>query len=394
MLTDRELKGLKPDAKQYKKYDSDGLLIIVTPAGGKLWRYRYKFGGKDLMVALGKYPAVGLYDARRLRDDCARLLSDGKDPARFKLGTKIAVDGLPFEQVAREWLESNKPNWVEAYYLRTKRIVLEDLAAELTKGFDVIEPPDVLAAMLKIEGRGSTETAIRARALASRIFCYGIARGYCKHDPAAPLSGAVIAKPVVNMPAITEPKEMGRLMRNIASYDGFIVRNCLLFNAYTFLRPTEARILEWSWIDWENKFIVIPEWVMKKRLELLVPMSEQVVALLKSMQQVTGRDKYVFASKQSNIKKYKPLSNATALKALRLMGYKADEMTVHGFRAMASTSLYESNLWRGEVIERQLAHVEKNKTKSAYNRAMYIDERTRMMQWYADHLDSLVPTTS
>ncbi|AXF86687.1 Prophage integrase IntA [Ephemeroptericola cinctiostellae] len=389
MLTDRELKGLKPDQKQYKKYDSDGLLMIVTPAGGKLWRYRYKFGGKDLMMALGKYPAVSLLDARRLRDDCARLLSEGKNPADFKRDGRIEADGLRFEVVAREWLESNRPNWVEAYYLRTRRIVVEDLAAELIRPIDSIEPPHVLAAMLKIEKRGSTETAIRARALASRIFCYAIARGYCKFDAAAPLSGAIIAKPVVNMPAITEPREIGRLMRNIRDYQGFAVRNCLLFNAYTFMRPAEARMLEWAEIDWDAQRIEVPAEKMKMDLPLVVPMSAQVVDLLRSMQQVTGRDKYVFASKQSNVKHRKPISNATALKALRLMGYKADEMVVHGLRSMASTSLYESNMWRGEVIERQLAHVEKNKVKGAYNRAMYIDERTKMMQWYADFLDEL-----
>lgn len=389
MLTDREIKGLRPAEKQFKKYDGDGLYILITPAGGKYWKYRYTLNHKEVVLSLGKYPEIGLYNARKLRDDCALLLSDGKDPAKFKRDGKIETNGLRFEVVAREWLNSNRPSWVEAHYLRTQRIVLEDLASELTRSIDIIEPPDVLAAILKIEKRGSTETAIRARALASRIFCYAIARGYCKHDPAAPLSGAIIAKPVVNMPAITEPREIGRLMRNIANYNGFTVRNCLLFNAYTFMRPAEARTLEWSEIDWEMSRIEIPAEKMKMDLPLIVPMSKQVELLLQSMRQVTGRDRYVFASKQSNIKNYKPLSNATALKALRLMGYKADEMVVHGFRAMASTSLYESNLWRSEAIERQLAHTEKNKVKGAYNRAMYIDERIHMMQWYADFLDDL-----
>ncbi|TDR30655.1 tyrosine-type recombinase/integrase [Hydromonas duriensis] len=393
MLTDRTIKGFKPNPdKQFKKYDSDGLFMLITPAGGKLWRFRYLFNQKDNTIALGKYPEVSLLDARLKRDDCARLIAEGKDPAdykksNFKINTSNANDVIAFENVALEWFEKNRTNWSEGYAFRTKRIILEDLASKLHKPINEIESPDVLRCLDSIEDRGTTETAIRARALCSRIFRYGVARGYCKSDPAAVLVGAIVPKPVVSMPAITEPKAVGRLLRNISKYDGFIVRHYLRFVAYVFLRPTEARLLEWTEIDWDKKMIEIPAEKMKMGLPLLVPMSDQVVALLTAMKAVTGRYKYVFASK---VKANRSISDATALKALRLMGYKADEIVVHGFRSTASTNLYESRLWRGEVIERQLAHVERNKVVKAYNRALYIEERTEMMQWYADFLDDLM----
>ena len=287
MLTDREIKGFKPNPhKQFKKYDRDGLFMIVTPAGGKLWRFRYLLNQKDNTIALGKYPEVSLLDARLKRDDCARLIADHKDPAdykqsNFKVTSIDSSNARSFEEVALEWFEKNQPNWSEGYAFRTKRIILEDLAAKLHKPIDQIESPDMLYCLDSIENRGTTETAIRARALGSRIFRYGVARGYCKNDPAAVLVGAIIPKPVVSMAAIIEPKAVGRLLRNIAKYDGFIVRNYLRFVAYVFLRPTEARLLEWTWIDWENKLITIPEHVMKMKLALLVPMPDQVVALLK-----------------------------------------------------------------------------------------------------------------
>ncbi|GHA79560.1 integrase [Formosimonas limnophila] len=393
MLTDRSIKGFKPNPnKQFKKYDGDGLFMIVTPAGGKLWRFRYLLNQKDNTIALGKYPEVSLLDARLKRDDCARLIAEGKDPAdykksHFKFDPSDVSDAPSFEAVALEWFEKNRSNWSEGYAFRTRRIIFEDLAAKLHKPINQIESPDVLHCLDSIDDRGTTETAIRARALASRIFRYGVARGYCKTDPAAVLVGAIIPKPVVSMAAIIEPKAVGRLLRNISKYDGFIVRHYLRFVAYVFLRPTEARLLEWTEIDWDKKLIEIPAEKMKMGLPLLVPMSDQVIALLTAMKAVTGRYKYVFASK---VKANRSISDATALKALRLMGYKADEIVVHGFRSTASTNLYESRLWRGEVIERQLAHVEKNKVTKAYNRALYIEERTEMMQWYANYLDDLM----
>lgn len=397
MLTDREIKGLKPESKQYKKYDGDGLFIIVTPAGGKHWKYRYKFDGKESVLSLGKYPKVSLYDARKLRDDCARLLDAGRDPARYKDDGAI-VDDVSFEFVAREWMA--KKSWSDGTRARNERIILQDLAANLSRvGFSSIRATHLRACVDKIEARGASEVATRAIGMASEIFCYGVGRGYCEFDVASPLRKSIIKKPTKNMPALTDPKDIGRLMRSIDLYNDFIIRNCLLLTAYTFMRPSECRLLKWAEINWElSRIELSAERMGKNGLPFIVPLSTQAVALLRAVQVVSGKYPYVFISKNGLPRRQLPISNASALKALRIMGFTADEMVVHGFRSMASTVLNEAvgddsrALFNSDWIERQLAHVggaKNSKVRATYNRAQYLVERTRMMQWYADYLDSL-----
>lgn len=394
MLTDREIKGLKPESKEYKRYDGDGLFLFVTPKGTKTWKYRYEWHGKERFPKLGRYPEMSLLDARRARDEYARMIADGKNPDALKSADGI---GLSFLKVSREW--AAKKSWTDGTRGRNTRILEEDLAAHLLMEFDQIRPTDIRACIKRIEDRGALEVASRAVNMASEIFCYGIGRGYCENDPAAPLKVGKIQREVNPFSALTEHKDIVRLLRSIEVYDGYIMRSYLKFQAYTFMRPSEGRLLEWSEIDWDKKIIKLSAERMKKnRLPFIVPLADQVIELLRSLQQVTGNYKYVFISKAGLPKKQNPISNASALKALRIMGFSADEMTVHGFRKIASTTLNGAindrgeSMWNSDWIERQLAHVRGSKTskeRAIYNMALYLGGRTPMMQWYADYLDNL-----
>lgn len=394
MLTDREIKGFKADTKQYKRYDSDGLFLLVTPAGGKLWRYRYKYDNKDCTIALGKYPKVSLYEARQKRDECARTLERGLNP-NISIGKRDAV--LDFRAVALEW--ASKKSWTSGTRLRNERILLEDLAVSLAgKEFSEIKTVDLRHCVDAIEKRGALDVAKRSVGMASEIFCYGIGRGYCEFDIASPLKVGRVSRKNVPHSALIDPVGIRRLMTAIKGYSPFIVRHYLLLQAYTFMRPSEGRKLRWSEVNFEDRRIELSADRMGKNgLPFIVPMSDQVFQLLTEMRVVTGQYQHVFISK-SQLPKDAPISDATALKSLRIMGFGANEQSVHGFRSIASTVLNEAvnedgyTMFNADWIERQLAHVsgaKNSKVRADTKHGCMLRERTRMMQWYADYLDSL-----
>lgn len=400
MLTDRQIKGLQPKDKDYKVSDGAGLFLLVTPAGGKLWRFRYRLSGKDYTLAIGKYPLISLLDARAKRDEYARSIMNGVNPTELKnkATSQTTADELTFDSVARAWMVTKK--WTAGTQARNSRIVTQDLCAPLTGlAFNQIKAMHVLSCLKKIEARGAHDVASRARGMASEIFCYGIGQGYCETDPAAPLQKALVGGEKTQRAAIIEPRAVGQMMRTIGVYDNFVVRNYLILTALTMLRPSESRLLTWAEINWDERRIELPaERMLKTRLPHLAPLSEQAYQLLRSMQSVTGRYEHVFTSSYSTSRNPQPISNATPLKALRIMGIEAEAHCTHGFRTTASTILNEAvdndgnKMWESDWIERQLSHVggAKNaKVRAAYNRALYLKRRAEMLQWYADYLDFL-----
>lgn len=387
-LTDPAVRNAKAADKPLKLYDERGLFLLVTPAGGKWWRLKYRFGGKEKMLALGTYPEVSLKKARKSRDDARTLLRDGIDPGEKKKAEKISTSGEgTFEAVAREWL-SRQGQWTEGHRrtveLRLKNYVFPWLGG---KPINEIFAPEVLSVLRRQESRGALETAHRVKAICGQVFRYAIATGRAERDPSADLKGAIASPTPKRMAAITDPRQVGGLLRAIYGYEGLLPTICALKLApLVFVRPGELRHAEWSEIDFDDAVWRIPAEKMKKRHPHVVPLSRQSIEILKELQPLTGGGNYVFPSLRTPTR---PMSNNTVLTALRRMGFPKDEMSGHGFRAMASTILHEQG-WPSEIIERQLAHQERNKVKAAYNHAQHLPERRRMMQAWADYLDRLV----
>ena len=399
-LTALAVRNALPAAKIYKLADGGGLYLEVHPNGARYWRLKYRIHGKEKRLALGVYPEVSLADAREGREKARRLLRDGVDPGVVrkveKLRAKHAAE-LTFDGIANEWLSAQRHELSSATYAK-KRWICDQLLFPWLAGrpVDAIEPAELLAVLRRTESRGKLESVHRAKQLASAVFRYAIWSGRATRDPAADLRGALRASVPSKRAAITDPKLVGPLMRQIHGYAGnFVTCAALKLAPLLFVRPGELRGAEWAEFS-DDLFCdsvatgVMPVWRipagrMKMREEHLVPLSSQAVVILRELHAVTGRGRYVFPSVRSSTR---PLSENTINAALRALGFDKQTMTGHGFRAMASTILNEQG-YPPDVIERQLAHAERSKSRKPYNRAEYLSQRRTMMQAWADYLDGL-----
>jgi len=389
MLTDVLVRNVKPAAKIVRLFDGGGLYLEVAPSGGKWWRLKYRHSGKEKRISLGVYPDISLKDARERRDEARKLIANGIDPSEARKAEKVQVvaDAETFEFVAREWHKKFLPSWTPS----TAETIITRLEQNIfpwigSKPARVVTAPELLAALRRIESRGAVESAKRVRQYCGQVFRYAIATGRAERDPAADLKGALAPVKAKHFAAITDSKAVAGLLRAIEEYRGAFVTLCALKLApLTFVRPGELRHAEWSEFDLDAAEWRIPGPKMKMRDMHIVPLSRQAVEVLKDLHPLTGSGKYVFPSERTASR---PMSENTVNAALRRMGFARDEMTGHGFRSMASTLLNEKG-WPPDVIERQLAHAERNKVRAAYNRAEYLAERRRMMQDWADYLDAL-----
>ncbi len=389
-LTDTEVRAAKPRAKPYKLADANGMFLLVSPNGSKWWRLKYRFNKKEKMLSLGTYPDVALKSARDKRNDARKLLASGVDPSMSRRDEKAAslINAQnSFEVVAREWITKTSPKWVPDHVARiTSRFERDVFPYIGANPIAAITAPQLLAVLRRLETRGVIDTAHRTHQNCGQVFRYAIATGRAEHDVSADLRGALEVAAPVHHASITDPKTIGNLLRDIEAYTGAFATKCALRLApLVFLRPGELRHGEWTEIDWDKSEWRVPAEKMKMGAVHIVPLSNQAVAILREIQAVTGEGKYMFPSLRTGDR---PMSENTVNAALRRLGYANNEMTGHGFRSMASTLLNEHG-WNRDAIERQLAHAERNAVRAAYNYAEFLPERRKMMQWWADHLESL-----
>ncbi len=387
-LTDTEIRNARPKDKPYKLTDGQGLYLLVTPKGSKLWRLKYRIGGIEKTLSLGKYPQVSLKETRNKAFEAKQGLSSGIDPSQAKKAQKASDLGVEsFETISREWFGKFSAGWASDHAERVIRLLERDVFPWLgEKIIKEITAPELLAVLRRIEVRGAVDTAHRARQTAGAVFRYAVATGRAERDPSGDLRGAIPPARGGHMAAITDPKRLGGLLRAIDAYEGGLIVRCALRLApLVFVRPGELRRMEWAEVSVERGEWVIPGEKMKMREPHVVPLSKQVLGILEEIRPFTGAGRYVFPSPTSS---NRPLSDMALLTALRRMGIAKEEMTIHGFRASAS-SLLNAQGWPSDVIERQLAHAERNKVRAAYNRHDYLPERRKMMQSWADYLDGL-----
>lgn len=391
VLTHKFIDDLKPTGKRYRKHDGDGLYVEVSEGGAKYLRFKFKFARRHKTLALGVFPNISLKQARQRRDDAKRLLSDGIDPAARRAAAKRVgqVDSQgTLEAVAREWFSEASRAWVEAHASkvmgRLERYVFPTIGG---KRISDVTPMQILELLKKIQSAGHRETAHRVRVVISQVYGHAIATGRAAIDPSFGLSRQLLTPKHQSMATILVPKKIGALLRDIDGYTGSeVTRAALKLGPLLFVRPGELRHAEWKDIDFEEATWSIPAERMKMRTPHLVPLALQSIAVLKHLHDLTGHGRYVFPGVRSS---KRPMSPNTVNAALRYMGYAKDEITGHGFRAMASTLLNESRLFLPDAIERQLAHSERNTVRAAYNWAQYLDQRRIMMAYWADQLDSL-----
>jgi integrase len=388
-LTDTTVKNAKPDAKPAKLFDERGLFLLVTPTGAKWWRFRYRFEGKEKLLSLGVYPDVGLKDARTRRDDARKLLANGVDPGENRKAVKAAKRhraANSFEVVAREWCTQQAVGWAEHHGDRIIRRFERDVFPWIGgRPIADVTAPEILATMRRIESRGALETAHRALGNCGQVFRFAVATGRALRDPTGDLRGALPPVKAEHFSAVTEPKQVAELLRTLDGYQGtFTVKCALRLAPLVFVRPGELRRAEWAAIDLDAA-----EWryiVTKTDTAHIVPLATQAVAILRELKALTGTGRYVFPGARTN---GRPMSDNAILAAMRRMGVGKDEMSGHGFRAMARTVLDEVLGVRVDLIEHQLAHAVKDPNGRAYNRTAHLSERRKMMQTWADYLDKL-----
>ena len=388
-LTDTAIRNAKPADKPIKKFDARGLFMLVTPAGGKWWRLRYKFDGREKLLSLGVYPDVGLKDARGRRDDARKLLADGIDPGESRKAMKSArMDRAAnsFEVVAREWFTKFSATWAANHGDRIIRRFARDIFPWIGgRPIAEVTAPELLTVVRKIESRGAIETAHRALSNCGQVLRYAIATGRAERDLSSDLRGALTPVKGEHFSAITDPAKVGQLLRALDSYQGTYTVACALRLApLVFVRPGELRTAEWADIDLETA-----EWrytVTKTNVPHIVPLARQAIEILRELHEVSGRSRYVFPGARSATR---PMSDNAILAAMRRLGIGKDEMSGHGFRAMARTILDEVLGFRPDFIEHQLAHAVRDPNGRAYNRTAHLPERHKMMQSWADYLDKL-----
>ncbi|WP_321934420.1 tyrosine-type recombinase/integrase [Paraburkholderia sp. J8-2] len=388
-LTDTTVRTARPGEKSRKLFDSGGLFLFVTPSGGKLWRLKYRFGGKEKLLALGAYPEVSLKTARERRDAAREHLAHDVDPGEHRKAEKaatVASTANSFEVIAREWFARFEPTWAETHSSKIIQRLEKDVFPWLgARPVAEINAPELLTVLRRIEGRGALDTALRTKQNCGQIFRYAVATGRAERDPSGDLRGALAPVRHENFAAITDPREVAELLRAIEAFRGTLIVKCALQLApMLFVRPGELRTAEWTAFDLDKA-----EWrylVTKTKTQHLVPLPSQAVATLRELKAQTGHRRYVFPGRDPN----KPMSGAAVNAALRRLGYDTKtEITGHGFRAMARTILHEELHFKPEVIEHQLAHKVSDVLGTAYNRTKFLGERRVMMQEWADYLDRL-----
>ena len=393
-LTDVAIRNAKPRAKAFKMADGGGMFLLVTPAGGKLWRLKYRMDGREKLLAIGAYPEIGLGEARRRREEARELIALGKDPSREKRREKVrariqAAD--TFAAISAEYCEKRKRDgarrWAPATAVRSEYLLSLVCGSIGSVPIGEIEPGDVLTAVRQIEGKGKLESARRCLQLAGAVFRYAVATARLRSDPTRDLRGALTAPTVTHYGALTDAKQVGGLLRAIDDYEGGgISKLALRLAPHVFLRPGELRHGEWQEIDLDKGLWIIPAEKTKMRKPHHVPLSKQAVAILREAYEATAPQGYVFPSVRTRAR---PMSENTLNAALRRLGYTSEEMTAHGFRAMASTLLNESGIWNPDAIERALAHGDSDKVRAAYHRGAHWQERVEMAQWWSNYLDHL-----
>jgi integrase len=390
LLNDMACRNATSEGRSVRKFsDGEGLYLWVYEDGRKYWRLRYWQGGKEKSLSLGVYPSVSLKEARVARDDQRKLLNSNLDPSAERKATnlkkKISTENS-FEAISREWYGKQVHTWVPHHASDVLRRLESNLYPEIgRRPIREIEAPELLAAIQKIERRGAYDLAHRVLQVSGQVFRYGIATGRCSRNPAADLRGALAPHKKQHQAAV-RAEDLPDLLRKISTYDeigGKQTRLALQLLAQTFVRTNEMIGGEWVEFDLENALWIIPASRMKMKTEHVVPLSKQAIEILMQLKEIACGSRFVFPGRNPS----KPISNNTMLFALYRLGYKG-KMTGHGFRAVASTILNEMG-FNPDVIERQLAHCERNEVRGAYNRAEYIQERKKMMQHWADYLESI-----
>ncbi len=388
-LTEIAVKAAKPKEKPYKLSDA-GCMYLYVSQTGKYWRYDYSFLGKRKTLAIGVYPTISLAEAREAKDAARKLLAKGIDPSKSKISKRkeaIRNAAITFEIVAREWHEKNATKWSPKNTARTLSLLERDIFPFIGRlPIAEIKSSELLETIQRIEKKGNIQTAHRAMMNCGQIFRYAMATDRAHRDITFVLRGSLMPIVETHHATITDPKEIGRLLRDIDEYEGLFITKCALKLApLVFVRPGELRNAEWAEFNLDSAEWKIPASKMKMGAIHIVPLSKQALDILNELKVQTGHLKYLFPSVRSP---YRPISDNTVNAALRRLGYEKTEMTGHGFRSMASTILHEQG-WPHDAIERQLAHAERNKVSAAYNYADYLPKRKAMMQAWADYLDSL-----
>ena len=391
MLTQLKITSAKPKAKPYNLADGQGLVLIVQTNGSKLWRFRYRYGGVQKTLHLGPWPTTSLADAREKCREARKAIAAGLDPVlekkRAKITAKFAV-AITFKEVALEWIAKCEREGRADVTLDKIRWLL-GMAYPLIGSHPInsITPTETLAVLRKVEAKGRYESARRMRSVLSRVFRYGIATARCDRDVAADLRGALTTPKATHHAAITDPDEVGILLKTMDGYTGqAVTRMAMRLSPHLFVRPGELRQAEWREIDVEKAIWSIPAERMKMRRPHRVPLSRQVLGMIEELREITGHRQHLFPCMG---RPRKPMSENGVNQALRRLGYENGEMTAHGFRAMAATLLNEMGRWNPDAIERQLAHQDTSAVRRAYARGEYWDERIAMMQHWSDYLDGL-----
>ena len=388
MLSDVTIRKAKPGPKPQKLSDGRGLYVLLTPSGQRWWRFKYRFAGKEKLLSLGVYPDVGLRQAREKCDAVRKLVAAGTDPSAERQAEKRAqreAAANDFESVAREWLENIKAEWSPQHHSDSlKRFEVHIFPKIGHRPIREVTAPELLGALRGIEVRGTIESAHKVARACGQVFRFAIAAGRCDRNPAADLRGALKAKPKAKPMAALSTPDLPDLLKAIDVYDGDVqTRLALKLLALTFVRTNELRGATWAEIDLDKAEWTIPGERMKTKAPHHVPLARQAVEAFRQLKALNGNRELAFPGRRPT----QPISKNTLLFAIYRMGYHS-RMTGHGFRAIASTALNELG-YRPDVIERQLAHTEKNAVRAAYHRSQYLEERKTMMQQWANHLDAL-----
>ncbi|WP_171230688.1 integrase arm-type DNA-binding domain-containing protein [Ruegeria sp. HKCCA4008] len=391
VLSDAKIRALKPKDKPFKTADFDGLFLLTKPNGSKLWRFKYRWLGKEKLLALGKYPDVSLKQARSKRDEARSLLAVNQDPSavlKKKKAEQVAEHYATFSRLASDLLEKKRKEGRASATLSKTSWLHDMLCAEIgSMPIAQITARDVLVPLKKAEAKGTYETALRMRSAAGAVFRYAISQGLIDNDPTFGLKDALVRPKPNHRAAILDPEGVGALLNAIDGFEGQpTTRIALQLLALTALRPGELRMAEWSEVDESGTVWIVPAHRAKMRRPHAVPLSNQAQFKLAELKNLTGWGTYLFPSIRSS---KRCMSDNTLNAALRRMGYGKEEMSAHGFRAIFSTLANEAGCWHADAIERALAHVEGNEIRRAYARGQYWDERTRLSQWWADYLDQL-----
>ncbi|HEK2025862.1 TPA: tyrosine-type recombinase/integrase [Proteus mirabilis] len=387
-LTDMAIKKAKPREKVYSLGDGNGLSLIVEPNGSKGWRFRYQFNGKSKMISLGIYPVITLNEAREKRDNARKLVANGVDPSEARKEERNKVSGQSentFKKITLEWFNGRKDRWSEGYRDDMMEAFENDVFPYIgDRPIAEIKPLELLEVLSIMEERGVTEKLKKVRQRCGEVWKYAIITGRAEYNPAPDLASAFIPHQRENYPYLLAD-ELPEFLSSVDKYQGSqIVRTALNILMLTGLRPGELRKSEWSFIDFESRTWKLPEKIMKMGRVHVVPMSDQVISLLRQIQPISGDYQYIFPSR-TNHKKH--LSEMAINTMIGRMGYRG-RATGHGFRHTMSTILHEKG-FNTAWIELQLAHVDKNSIRGTYNHALYLEGRRDMMQWYADYIDEL-----